>query len=158
MSKHTSGGQFVDGNDKDYVGYYHQTRGKFYSGKRFVARKSFQIFKKVIQKDYEYYDYALPYKDSMQKYKLDVNQFELISYPFDNTEDVWPIYILVYDNKIWQVTQKSYGEFEKHPLIKSYKITLKKPTTFSNVVYNNKELGKIHSERIIEYIKTARKL
>lgn len=160
INNYTDGKQFYYLDDTEYIGFYHQIRGKYYTGKRHVFNVSKQIIKKI-ENDQTFYPEAMKFKNIINKYKINYDQIQIIKYPLQITDDQYSnVYILKnkIDNKFVQVTSASYKKFQNHPLYQSFSIKIKNNINFSSVVYNKKQLLKINDYYIRQYISKFRKI
>lgn len=154
--KYTEGNEFFKKDDTEYIGYYHQVRGRYYTGKRHVYRQSKQIFKKTFQED-NFFEHALKFKPIIEDLKIDWNDVKLINYPLSQLDQqTSSIYIiqLKSDNSFYEVDQTTFKIFKKHPLFNTISFKIKNDTQhFLSTIYNRNQLLKnVRDYRIREYL------
>ncbi len=144
---YTYGNEFETLDGKPYSGDYHIIKGLYYTGKIHVFKVSKQI--KPIQKNDQYYQYGIKYKDLNQQLSINIRDFIIES----DTENL-TYYILKnnIDGNIYRVKKESYDKYGHNRFIKKAKIKLKKNTGFLEYTYNNNQIKKIQDKEIREFI------
>lgn len=146
---YTYGNEFESLDGKPYVGDYHIIRGVYYTGKIHVFKVSKQI--RLIQRNDQYYEYAIKYKDINQQLSINIQDFII-----ESNKENQNYYILKnnLDGNIYRVVKETYDKYKKNRFITSLKIKLKKNTGFSEYCYNITQIRKIKDRDIKNFIES----
>lgn len=160
MIKFTTGKQlYILKTDEQYIGYYHEVRGRLFTGKRHVFKASRQLYEKQDQAGL--LQQALPFKDILNKLMYKKSDIELIPYPVIQTDDEFiDIYILKQksSSQIYEVNKKTYSKFKKHPLFDSWHIRKKNIGGFQKYSYNKSQLRSIQDDAVVTFLQANRKM
>lgn len=160
MIKYTYGGQFSLPDGTNYVGWYHDIKKKYYTGKRFVYGVSKKL--KIIdtKKEQNYYEYSKKFKPIIEKYQLP-QQLQLITVinnqNYDENSEIFLIKNKI-TKQILEITKKSYDKLSQNILFDKYSISIKIANNLSNISYNRKQLSKINDIDVINYLIKTKKV
>lgn len=147
-------------NKQQYVGYYHTIKGNYYTGKRYINGISSQIYQiqKTQQDEPQFYQHALPFKEFINSQKINYKQFQFVTYPKKELQQIYTVYILynINDCNIYDVKQLTYNKYKDHICFKAFKIKLKKEVTIQNYSYNNINILEIENKKVRQYLNTIR--
>ena len=155
---YTNGKEFkIKQTGQVYIGYYNYIRGKYYTGKKYVYKKSKELEKIQDDGDNNFFPWALKFKDLIIDLSQQPKQLQIVdSLKQNESNDVISVYILrdLKKNKIFQVSLNTYNIYKYNKNYVSCEIKLqKKIRYFENFGYNIQQVGKIQDKLIANYIK-----
>lgn len=159
MIKFTTGKQlYILKTDEQYIGYYHEVRGRLFTGKRYVFKTSRQLYKRKDQ--IGLLQQALPFKDILNRLMYVQSDIEQIPYPILWDGEFTEIYILKQksNSQIYDVNKKTYSKFKNHPLFDSWHIRKKNYGAFQKYSYNKSQLRSIQDNTVVAFLQTRREM
>lgn len=155
MNAYTKGKEYFLENGKQYIGYYHVVKGKYYTGIKHVYGVSQRLYKPD-KKDKKYTEQGLKYKSIIQKHYLNSKSIKLATVPSESqwSKNIHTIYILkdIKTNQIYEVTKACYEDFVKSKQYKTFLIKRKNGKKDSDIAFNRKQLNSVKDEVIRYYL------
>lgn len=154
MIKYTHGEQFSLLDGTNYIGWYHEIKSKYYTGKRFVYGVSKKLKRIDTKEEQNYYEYSKKFKPVIEKYQFPQwLQLVTVINNENHTEDLEIFLIKDKTTKqVLEITKKSYEKLGQSVLFAKYSVLIKVVNNFSNISYNRKQLSNINDIDVINYL------
>lgn len=160
MIKYTHGEQFSLLDGTNYIGWYHEIKNKYYTGKRFVYGVSKKLKRIDTDKEQNYYKYSQKFKSIIEKYQFP--QWLQLVTVVNNENHTEDLEIFLIKNKmtkqVFEITKKSYDKLGESVLFDKYSVLIKVVNNFFNISYNRKQLANINDIDVINYLIKTKKM